>query len=108
MELKPGGGWMVHYPGGATGGGTIVSFEAGRSITIHAMAPEKFPEVRRVGTTALFEMTPEGEKTKVTLSQTGWKEGKEWDEAYDYLAQGNAQLLGQLYLRFTRGPLKWQ
>lgn len=108
VDWKPGGGWIVHYPGGATGGGTIVGFEPGRSITIHAMAPEKFPEVRRLGTTALFEFAPEGEKTKVTLTQTGWKEGKEWDEAYDYLAQGNAQLLGQLYLRFTRGPLKWQ
>jgi uncharacterized protein YndB with AHSA1/START domain len=108
VELKPGGGWIVHFPGGSTGGGTIVSFEAGRSMTIHAMAPEKFPEVRRVGTTALFEMAPDGEKTKVTLTQTGWKDGKEWDEAYDYLAQGNAQLMGQLYLRFTQGPLKWQ
>ena len=108
VELKPGGGWIVHFPGGSTGGGTIVSFEAGRSITIRAMAPDKFPEVRRVGTIALFEMAPEGEKTKVTLTQTGWNPGKEWEEAYDYLAQGNAQLMGQLYLRFTRGPLKWQ
>jgi len=32
--------------------------------------------------------------TKVTLMQTGWKQGKEWDEAYEYLAGGNAQLLG--------------
>jgi uncharacterized protein YndB with AHSA1/START domain len=108
VDLKPGGGWIVHYPGGATGGGTIESFEAGKQIVIHAMAPEKFPDVRRVGTTALFAFEPEGEGTKVTLIQTGWKEGKEWDDAYEYLAQGNAQLLGQLWQRFTRGPLKWQ
>src|SRR5882724_7722322 len=52
VDLRPGGGWTVHYPGGATGGGTIVSLQTGRQVVIHAMAPEKFPEVRRVGTTA--------------------------------------------------------
>ena len=108
VDLRPGGGWTVHYPGGATGGGEIVSFEPGRRITIHALAPEKFPEVRRTGTSAVFEFAPEGDKTKVTLTQTGWKEGREWDDAYEYLAQGNAQLMNQLYLRFARGPLKWQ
>jgi len=108
VDLRPGGGWTVHYPGGATGGGTIVSIDAGRQIVIHAMAPEKFPEVRRIGTTATFDFQPEGDNTRVTLTQTGWKEGKEWDDAYDYLAQGNAQLLGQLYRRFKSGPLKWQ
>lgn len=109
VELREGGEWTVHYPGGATGGGTIVSFDTGRRLTIHAMAPEKFPEVRRTGTTAVFEIAPEGDgATKVTLTQTGWKEGKEWDDAYEYLAQGNAQLMGQLHRRFTQGPLKWQ
>jgi len=39
--------------------------------------------------------------------QTGWKEGKEWDDAYDYLANGNAQLLGQLLYRFKNGPVDW-
>jgi hypothetical protein len=26
VDLREGGGWTVHYPGGKTGGGTIVSF----------------------------------------------------------------------------------
>jgi hypothetical protein len=72
------------------------------------MAPERFPEVRTVGTTAVFDFAPEGEGTRVTLTQTGWRPGKEWDDAYDYLASGNAQLLEQLYERFARGPMKWQ
>ena len=109
VDLKEGGGWTAHYPGGATGGGTIISFQPKRELVIHAMAPEKFPEVRRTGTTAVFEIAPEGDgASKVTLTQTGWKEGKEWDDAYEYLAQGNAQLMGQLHRRFTQGPLKWQ
>ena len=113
VDLREGGGWTVHYPGGATGGGTIVSFQDGRQIVIHAMAPEKFPEVRRAGTTATFDFEAlndgtGGDKTRVTLVQTGWKQGKEWDDAYDYLAGGNAQLLGQLNYRFTKGPIPWE
>jgi len=108
VDLREGGGWMVHYPGGKTGGGTIVTFRAGQQLVLHAMAPERFPEVRSVGTTAVFDFAPEGDGTRVTLTQTGWKQGKEWDDAYEYLASGNAQLLEQLYVRFARGPIKWQ
>jgi len=109
VDLRAGGEWTVNYPGGATGGGTILSYDTGRRLTIHAMAPEKFPEVRRTRTTAVFEIASDGENaSKVTLTQTGWKEGKEWEDAYEYLAQGNAQLMGQLHRRFTNGPLKWQ
>jgi len=108
VDLREGGGWTVHYPGGKTGGGTIVSFRDGRQLVLHAMAPERFPEVRSVGTTAVFDFAPEAEGTRVTLTQTGWKQGKEWDDAYEYLASGNARLLEQLYARFARGPMKWQ
>jgi uncharacterized protein YndB with AHSA1/START domain len=107
VDLREGGGWIVHYPGGSTGGGAIVSFKPGRQIVIHAMAPDKFPEVRTVGTTATFDFEPVDGKTRVTLTQTGWKQGKEWDDAYEYLAGGNAQLLGQLNSRFTKGPVRW-
>jgi uncharacterized protein YndB with AHSA1/START domain len=107
VDLRNGGGWTVHYPGGATGGGTILSFQPNRQLVIRAMAPEKFPEVRATGTTATFDFEAAGEKTRVTLTQTGWKQGKEWDDAYDYLAGGNAQLLGQLNYRFVNGPIPW-
>jgi uncharacterized protein YndB with AHSA1/START domain len=107
VELREGGDWIVHYPGGKTGGGTIVSFEPMQSITMRAMAPEQFPEVRRERTTAVFRFEAAESGTKVTLLQTGWKKGKEWDEAYEYLASGNAQLLKQLLYRFQKGPIDW-
>ncbi len=108
VDLREGGGWIVHYPGGKTGGGTVVSFRDREELVLHAMAPERFPEVRKIGTTAVFAFALEGDQTRVTLTQTGWREGKEWDDAYDYLAEGNAQLLAQLYTRFTRGPIAWK
>jgi len=108
VDLREGGEWTVNYPGGATGGGTIVSFEPMRRITLRAMAPERFPEVRRERTLATFAFEPVDAGTRVTLLQTGWKQGKEWDDAYNYLADGNAQLLNQLLSRFKNGPIAWK
>jgi hypothetical protein len=45
--------------------------------------------------------------TTVRLAQTGWQQGAEWDQAFDYLATGNAQLLEALYHRFAVGPVVW-
>jgi hypothetical protein len=38
VDLKPGGDWLVHFPGGSTGGGTIVSFIPEKEIVIAALA----------------------------------------------------------------------
>jgi len=105
VDLRPGGDWKVIYPGGKTGGGTIVSFEPQKRLELRAGAPDQFPEVKSVGTTAVFELAPLSERsTHLTLTQTGWREGREWDAAYDYLATGNAQLLVRLHQRFVSGP----
>lgn len=108
VDFRVGGEWTVLYPGGKTGGGTIMAFEPKKFVTMRAMAPEQFPTVRETRTTARFAfeaVTPTS--TKVTLVQTGWQQGKEWDDAYDYLARGNAQLLQQLHRRFVSGPAVW-
>ena len=108
IDMRPGGDWLVLYPGGATGGGTIVSFKPKSELVVRALAPEQFPSVRADRTTATFgfeAVTPAS--TKVTLVQRGWKSGKEWDDAYEYLAGGNAQLFAALKRRFETGPIDW-
>jgi uncharacterized protein YndB with AHSA1/START domain len=107
VDLRAGGEWTVHYPGNKTGGGSIVTFTPLRSVEMRAMAPEQFPTVRSERTRAIFEFEAVENGTRVTLTQTGWKQGKEWDDAYDYLAKGNAQLLAQLWYRFAKGPIDW-
>ena len=108
VDLRPGGDWLVLYTPTATGGGTIVSVTPRRQLVMRALAPEKFPTVRRERTDVTFEFATAGPSaTTVTLVQTGWKSGEEWDAAYDYLSKGNAQLLTQLHQRFTSGPLDW-
>lgn len=106
-ELRQGGQWTAKYPGSKTGGGHIVDFEPDRQIVLTAMAPEQFPTVRAERTIAIFQFRDDGAGTLVRLIQTGWKQGEEWDKAYEYLAKGNAQLLTTLHKRFTSGPIAW-
>jgi uncharacterized protein YndB with AHSA1/START domain len=108
VDLRPGGEWTAHFPGGSTGGGTILSFIPEQEIVINALAPDKFPTVRAARTRAAFTFTAHGNSTIVRLTQTGWQSGPEWDAAYEYLASGNAQLLATLHRRFVSGPLDWQ
>jgi uncharacterized protein YndB with AHSA1/START domain len=107
VDLRKGGEWTVRFPGGSTGGGTILRFSPERELVLSALAPDRFPTVRAERTTAMFEFETVGDGTRVRLTQTGWKRGKEWDRAYDYLADGNAQLLEALRQRFTNGPMNW-
>ena len=107
VDLRKGGEWTAHYPGGKTGGGTIIDFTPEKEMILAAMAPEKFPTVRAERTTARFEFIAKGDSTLVRLVQTGWKRGEEWDQAYDYLANGNAELLETLRRRFVSGPIDW-
>ena len=107
VDLRKGGEWTAHFPGGSTGGGTILGFVPEQEITIAAMAPEQFPHVRAERTTARFQFFAQGPSTIVRLVQTGWKTGEEWDKAYDYLAGGNAQMLETLLRRFMNGPIDW-
>ena len=108
VDLRKGGEWTAHFPGGKTGGGTILSFIPEQEMVLAAMAPEQFPTVRAERTTARFQFLPAGDSTVVRLTQTGWKTGEEWDKAYDHLAQGNAQLLDTLRRRFVSGPIDWE
>ena len=104
VDLRKGGEWTAHFPGG----GTILDFTPKSEIVMSAMAPPSFPIVRAARTTATWTFRSVGVKsTQLTLRQTGWKEGEEWDKAYEYLADGNAQLLGTLLRRFEKGPIDW-
>ena len=107
VDLRPGGDWICHFPGGSTGGGTIVSFVPQQELVISALAPDKFPNVRAHRTVAKFSFKADGNSTLVRLTQTGWQEGDEWNKAYEYLAVGNAQLLAMLHHRFVSGPIDW-
>jgi uncharacterized protein YndB with AHSA1/START domain len=107
VDLREGGEWTARFPGGSTGGGTILSFVPEKELVVSALAPDKFPVVRAARTRAQFDFEARGSSTLVRLTQTGWKEGDEWVRAYEYLTVGNAQLLATLHHRFVSGPIDW-
>lgn len=107
VDLRAGGEWTAHFPGGSTGGGTILSFVPQEELILSALAPDKFPTVRAQRTRARFRFETRGDSTLVQLTQTGWEDGDEWDRAYEYLAVGDAQLLATLHRRFVSGPIDW-
>jgi uncharacterized protein YndB with AHSA1/START domain len=107
VDLREGGEWTAKFPGGSTGGGTILSFVPEKELVLSALAPDKFPTVRATRTRAKFQFEARGDSTIVRLTQTGWKEGDEWVKAYEYLTVGNAQLLATLHHRFVSGPIDW-
>ena len=106
VDLRVGGEWTAHFPGGSTGGGTILSFVPEKELVLSAMAPDRFPNVRAQRTKARFRFEARGDSTLVELTQTGWQDD-EWTRAYEYLAVGNAQLLVTLHHRFVSGPIDW-
>ncbi len=108
VDLRPGGEWTAHFPGGSTGGGTILSFVPEKEMVLAALAPDKFPQVRAERTRAAFQFEARGSSTVVRLTQTGWKSGDEWTRAYEYLVAGNAQLMAALHQRFVTGPMDWK
>ena len=108
VDLRQGGDWLVHFPGGSTGGGTIVSFVPEKELVVSALAPDQFPHVRAERTRAVFSFEARGQMTVVRLTQTGWKSGEEWTKAYEYLTAGNAQLMATLHKRFVDGPTDWK
>ena len=56
VDLRPGGEWTAHFPGGSTGGGTIVSFVPQQESFLSALAPDRFPTGRTQRTTARFHV----------------------------------------------------
>ena len=109
VRMELGGEWEVSFGAGAPAGGNVLSWLPMEMLSVHAMAPEWFPTVRRDRTIAVFRFEPVGERqTRVRLAQIGWKDGEEWDKAFEYLGKGNAELLNMLHHRFAEGPTDWK
>ena len=51
---------------------------------------------------------PVGDKqTRITLHHTGWGDGGQWDQAYQYFDKAWGAVLVNLQKRFDKGPQDW-
>jgi uncharacterized protein YndB with AHSA1/START domain len=99
IEMWPGGKWDLH--GGKPN--RLMAFVPNEVLAATGSAPEQFPTVQKGGTWGVFLLEPIGEnQTRLRLTSVGWKDGGEWDEAYEYFLGANAMFLNMLHEHFAK------
>lgn len=116
IELVPDGAYEIFFnpdaePGLRGGDGMrVMAMQPQRMLSFTWNAPPSLPEVRGQRTFVVMRFDAEGEdQTRVTLHHTGWGDGGEWDEAFDYFDRAwNRTVLPRLQYRFEHGPVDWE
>jgi uncharacterized protein YndB with AHSA1/START domain len=112
IRLAIGGPYEIQFDPKDERSGTkglkILSYAPEEMISFQWNAPPEYPEVRHGGTWVVIQMRPEGaDRTHVTVTHLGWKEGPEWEQAYLHFTRGWGELMKRLERRFTDGPIDW-
>lgn len=117
IELVPGGAYELFFdpaaPPGQRGGEgcKVLAHIPLEMLAFEWNFPPKIPSLRDSGAKTwvvvqLFEAGPG--KTRVRLTQLGWRQGKDWDDGFAYFDRAWGLVLSWLQQRFTSGPLDWK
>jgi len=99
VELKPGGRYAF-WPQAPN---KVMAFVPKQVLATTGSAPPKFPNVRKGGTWGVYFFEPLApDKTRLRLSVIGWKQGEEWDRAFDYFIRNNPIFLNNVYKQVTQ------
>jgi uncharacterized protein YndB with AHSA1/START domain len=103
IELKVGGRYEIF----AGSGNKVLSFIPRKLLMVTGSAPPQFPDVRKGGTWGVYRFDPldDGKRTRLRLAVVGWKQGKQWDDAFAYFTKNNPVFLRMIRKRFVDGPL---
>ncbi|MCI0751690.1 MAG: SRPBCC domain-containing protein [Flammeovirgaceae bacterium] len=109
IDPKPLGQYDIYFmpdaPAGQRGaeGNYIMAMQDKRMLSFTWDAPPQFPEIRKHRTLVVLRFNKLSEnKTQISLHQTGWGEGKEWDEVYNYFIEA----WGSVVLPFLKYSLE--
>lgn len=115
IELRVLGPYEIYFnpdgPRGRRGAedNHILAIQEGKMLAFTWDAPWTFPEIRKQRTSVVLrfiEVAPN--QTKVTLTQTGWGEGEEWDKVYHYfISAWGEHVLPYLKHSLEVGPIDW-
>lgn len=116
VDLRVDGTYDVWFnPAGGPGergaeGMRILDVEPNRRFAFTWNAPPSIPSIRGKRTVVVVEMTPAGDgTTKLRFTESGWGDGPDWDQAYDYFDRAwGAIVLPRLKYRFEVGPVSWE
>jgi len=115
VDAKIGGPYELFFdlkaPKGFQGteGCRVLRLEPPKNLTFEFIAPPQFPNVRRVRTRVdvLFDEVLKGGLVKVSLVHSGFVEGEEWDESFDFFSWSWELVLGRFQHRFSVRPIDW-
>lgn len=87
----------------------ILALQPQKMLAFTWSAPPHLPNVRQQRTSVVvrFKELEKG-RTQVTLIESGWGEGEEWDKAFAYFSSAwQGVVLPRLQYRFAVGPVDW-
>ncbi len=86
----------------------VLSFLPKRMLSFEWDAPPHLPEVRghRNWVVLEFEQLSE-QRVAVTLHHLGWKEGGQWDQAFEYFQRAWDVVMGRFEQCMAEGPIDW-
>ena len=92
-----------------TEGCRILSLEPLKHLAFDFIAPPQFPNVRRLRTRvdAIFDQVVKGGVVRVGLVHSGFVEGEEWDEFFEFSNWNWDLVLGRFQYTLSVGPIDW-
>ncbi len=114
VELRPDGPYEIYFnpaaePGMKGGEGLkVTAVQPKQMLSFTWNAPPSLPDVRGQRTHVVIRFFPEGEKTRMTLFHSGWGNGGQWDDSFNYFHSAwNNVVLPRCVWRFKHGPVDW-
>jgi PTH1 family peptidyl-tRNA hydrolase len=115
IELKPGGAYELYFnpdeqPGDrGSEGCKILAYRRPQFLVFSWNAPREIPTLRkkRAKTRVEVRLEEAGDTTEVTLTQSGWGRGADWDECFTYFEAAWDLVLSRLKESFAKGPIDW-
>ncbi|HEY5799560.1 MAG TPA: SRPBCC domain-containing protein [Burkholderiaceae bacterium] len=86
----------------------VLAVQDQRLLSFSWNAPPHLPDARKQRTVVILRFTRVSDSsTRVALTQTGWGDGGQWDDAYAYFSKAWPTVFGNLQKRFVNGPIDW-
>ena len=116
VAAQVGGQYEIYFnPTGEAGkrgaeGTKILALEPDRMLAFTWNNPPHIAPIRWQYTSVVVKLTPIGaDRTRVSLSHTGWGDSKDWDLAFAYFSKAwRDQVLPYLKYSLEVGPVDWK
>ncbi len=116
IDLRVLGKYDILFAPGAPAGfrgaenNLILAIQEGKLLSFTWDAPPMFPNIRKQRTSVVIRLAQlDPNKTKLSLTHSGWGDGEEWNKVYDYFIVA----WGEVVLPFLKhsldsGPIDWK